>query len=339
MKPGDPKYPDNGSSFDSDLRQVEEYYQALAQDEPPAMLDQAILNKARLAAETHPIRPWNFSWMHATATTAVLVIGLTLVLQQRSEVPAPVDFNRGTPATSDELNHEAETSLPAEIGSTRADDIDALGKTETTNEATRSIDEGSADTDLFDRLLVAPADAPAETAAENEPESLQVLRRERALKGTQAGLPEQELTQPMPTKHAGEETPGRQMDSQLKPEEQKEDRRTNLPVDEMRVSGAISAAAPAPSQSPASEPVLEEVDEDFSVVTGAAYRDSMKRSAGPTPEADDWIALILELKQHDEGSSWRRELEIFLDVYPDYPLPEELRNAIEPDPEGEDGGE
>ena len=69
----------NSAQLDKDLQQLEQIYGSLEHEEPPAMLDQAILNKARSASESHPIRPWNFGWMHATATAAVLVIGLTSV--------------------------------------------------------------------------------------------------------------------------------------------------------------------------------------------------------------------------------------------------------------------
>jgi len=67
----------------SDLDALEAHYRATGPEEPPAMLDQAVLNRARRAAEKHAERPWNFGWMHATATAALVVLGLTLVLQLR----------------------------------------------------------------------------------------------------------------------------------------------------------------------------------------------------------------------------------------------------------------
>ena len=104
MKPGDNEIRDR-----KDQEQVEARYRVLEQDQPPAMLDQAILNKARRAVESRPVRPWNFGWMHATATAAVLVLGLTLVLQQRSEIINPVSGQNGNVPVKTES-----VSLPAE---------------------------------------------------------------------------------------------------------------------------------------------------------------------------------------------------------------------------------
>jgi hypothetical protein len=75
--------------LEQDLDALQRKYRATARDEPPAMLDQAVLNRARRAAEQHAIRPWSFSWMHATATAALVVLGLTLVLQLRESAQAP----------------------------------------------------------------------------------------------------------------------------------------------------------------------------------------------------------------------------------------------------------
>ncbi|HSM68501.1 MAG TPA: hypothetical protein VK830_02215, partial [Xanthomonadales bacterium] len=75
--------------LDKDLDALQQKYRAAAREEPPAMLDQAVLNRARRAAEQHAIRPWSFSWMHATATAALVVLGLTLVLQLRETTQAP----------------------------------------------------------------------------------------------------------------------------------------------------------------------------------------------------------------------------------------------------------
>jgi len=96
MKPGDNNIQDRDIQDRKDQQQVEARYLTLEQAHPPAMLDQAILNKARQAVESRPVRPWNFGWMHATATTAVLVLGLTLVLQHRSEVSQPLSGQNGT---------------------------------------------------------------------------------------------------------------------------------------------------------------------------------------------------------------------------------------------------
>jgi hypothetical protein len=53
--------------FEKDLNEIESRYRSLTNDEPPTMLDQAVLNKARQAVDSdtqpHAIRPWSFGWM------------------------------------------------------------------------------------------------------------------------------------------------------------------------------------------------------------------------------------------------------------------------------------
>ena len=125
MKPDDPNK--SQSDFEKDLGQLEQQYRALDQDQPPAMLDQAILNKAKLAVEPHSARPWSFGWMHLTATAGVLVLGLTLVLQQRSEVPQASERLRQTLPMTLEAD-----STGAGVESSRAQDgneiLDSIGE-------------------------------------------------------------------------------------------------------------------------------------------------------------------------------------------------------------------
>lgn len=79
--------------LEQELDALEARYRAQSGEEPPELLDQAVLNRARRAAERHATRPWNFGWMHATATAALIVLGLAVVMQIRQaavplEVPA-----------------------------------------------------------------------------------------------------------------------------------------------------------------------------------------------------------------------------------------------------------
>jgi hypothetical protein len=75
--------------LEQELDELQRQYRAAARDEPPTLLDQAVLNRARRAAERHAIRPWSFSWMHATATAALVVLGLAVVMQVRDASGPP----------------------------------------------------------------------------------------------------------------------------------------------------------------------------------------------------------------------------------------------------------
>ena len=91
---------------EDDLRKLESAYHASAREEPPELLDLAVLNRARAALET-PRRAWSFNltWVHGLATAGVAVLALTLFLQLRDqqpgpELPASYDFQmRAAPAS------------------------------------------------------------------------------------------------------------------------------------------------------------------------------------------------------------------------------------------------
>ena len=77
---------ENDQKLNSDLDELGQAYSKLEQDEPPALLDQAILNSAHRAVENKP--HWmQFGWLHGLTTTAVFVLALSIFLNQRQSVP------------------------------------------------------------------------------------------------------------------------------------------------------------------------------------------------------------------------------------------------------------
>jgi hypothetical protein len=65
-------------------------YAQLDQDEPPELLDMAILNSAHRAVEKQPQR-LKFGWLHGLTTAAVFVLALSLIVHQRENQPAVDD--------------------------------------------------------------------------------------------------------------------------------------------------------------------------------------------------------------------------------------------------------
>jgi hypothetical protein len=80
----------NGQSLDKGLKDISQAYGKLGQEQPPELLDQAILNKARREVEARP-RWTQFGWPHGLTTAAVFVLAFSLVLNQRET--APVEEN------------------------------------------------------------------------------------------------------------------------------------------------------------------------------------------------------------------------------------------------------
>ena len=56
-------------------------------------------------------------------------------------------------------------------------------------------------------------------------------------------------------------------------------------------------------------------------------------SLSDQPGPDAWLADIERMRAQDGNSDWLQELQRFIAAYPDYPLPESLKQALQnPDP-------
>lgn len=69
---------------------LEQAWRKLDDPEPPALLDQRVLNRARSAVERpRTARPWSFGWIHTLTTAAVIVLGITVLLHVREPDSSP----------------------------------------------------------------------------------------------------------------------------------------------------------------------------------------------------------------------------------------------------------
>lgn len=77
---------ENDKSFNDGLDKLSRAYGRLHQDEPPGLLDQAVLNSAHRALEKKP--HWmKFGWLHGLTTAAVFVLAFSLILNQPELAP------------------------------------------------------------------------------------------------------------------------------------------------------------------------------------------------------------------------------------------------------------
>lgn len=77
---------ENDKSLNGDLDKLRPAYQRIEQDEPPELLDQAILNRAHRAVEKKP--HWmKFGWLQGLTTTAVFVLAFSIFLHQPESTP------------------------------------------------------------------------------------------------------------------------------------------------------------------------------------------------------------------------------------------------------------
>lgn len=152
----------------ADLESIGAAWSALNREQPPELLDQAVLNAARRAAGT-PGRgqpqPWfrRRHWLGGLATAAVIVVALTLVIEQGVEAPAP------PPSRSDGYQLPRPTAAPrAELRSNAAE------VAETLDEAADAAAKGPA------RRMAAPLESPAADQALPDPDAW--IERLRQLK-------------------------------------------------------------------------------------------------------------------------------------------------------------
>ncbi len=94
-----------------DLEKLGQGYQRLDPEEPPELLDQAILNSAHRAVKKKA--GWmDFGWIHGLTTAAVVVLALTIILTQRQPVPLEESGISPVDAVSLDRARSAESSLP-----------------------------------------------------------------------------------------------------------------------------------------------------------------------------------------------------------------------------------
>jgi len=81
--------------LNEEIEELGHTYQQLSPEEPPELLDQAILNSAHRAVEQKD--HWlDFGWIHGLTTAAVIVLALSIILTQRQ--PTELEENGLSPA-------------------------------------------------------------------------------------------------------------------------------------------------------------------------------------------------------------------------------------------------
>ncbi len=202
MTPQDPKHPD----FERDLERLTAAYRTAADEEPPALLDQAVLNAARRAAAHRPERPWSFGWMHALATTALVVLGIAVVMQQQPRDPTASSGEGGERMIRQEQAVPASTPPAADDQAPVMEALQALPAPEATAKR-ETAEQAVADRS---RQAMEPVPPPV-PAAEGEPRAAQAALETEAVGRLAAGQNEPARDAPAgiasPSLEAPEEEP------------------------------------------------------------------------------------------------------------------------------------
>ena len=113
-----PNNGENDQSLSNDLDRLGDAYRQLPHEEPPELLDQAVLNSAHRAVEKKP--HWmQFGWLHGLTTAAVFVLALSLIFNQREQVP---DFEDGM-RVNESIGLQRERAVKKQSGDVQSDDL------------------------------------------------------------------------------------------------------------------------------------------------------------------------------------------------------------------------
>jgi hypothetical protein len=266
---------ENDNPLDDDLVELGNAYGRLPHEEPPELLDQAVLNSAHRAVEKKP--HWmKFSWLHGLTTTAVFLLALSLIFNIREPVP---DFENGV-----RLNESAglQRDKAAKKHSADIKSEDQRMEMKETGEIRQ------------DSLRSVPASA----APQREVMGVAV--------GDQAT---DQLSVTRGSMHAQEVL-------QAKKDGTDNDASANEPVLEELLMDEADLIA---------EPSVFEATSSRSRATVAKELSIIELEAPAEIDADIEQKLLAIIKLKESGDkTWKTELALFKQNYPDYPLPEEL---------------
>jgi hypothetical protein len=88
----DPSHQKDENALDQDIGSIRSAWARQTDEEPPALLDQAVMNQAKrgLEEQAKPSRKRrSIKWLGAFATASVVVLALTVVLEQEPRAPLP----------------------------------------------------------------------------------------------------------------------------------------------------------------------------------------------------------------------------------------------------------
>ncbi len=290
MNPEDQKHE---TLKDIDLEsELDSIRQSLASDDdtPPAMLDQAILNSARRDLAKSRRRP--FGWMGAVATAAVLVLAVTIVVQQ-DETPTPSGLER-----NNEIRVESQSdALPEKKSrelSDMSDDPSRGGREPTPDSRARLTPAMKTSTEAGDEVgAIQPASAPP------LPEPAEEFRQKREAFGGEVSADTDDTANlPAPSLQS-QDSLAKEKDQQIVTGQSRRDDESAVEEEEER-SG---------------------IDSDSLEATTTLKLDNTESI---TDEPQQWIERMLVLKSNQQMEQLNQELAKFRAEFPDYQLPDEL---------------
>jgi hypothetical protein len=275
---------ENDRSLNGELDNLHSAYTRLEQDEPPELLDQAILNSAHRAVEKKP--HWmKFGWLHGLTTTAVFVLAFTLVLNQ----PESTQVLEG-----DISNNEAARLESGKIAKKQAPDVKSLEiMPDELNLEMKT--KGAVRRDTPQNIPVAAAPMSASKEINTEDRARYSTSEVQHSLSTQESLRENRDSLDKDAEISGA------LQEEIVADE------AHLVVDSLKAEATYEMPQPRAVE----EPVLGEAESQVS----------------EKPGIEQELLAIIEMKQAGDNQ-WITELELFKERYPDYPLPDTLKDQV-----------
>jgi len=277
-----------------DLDAIRAEYSGLDAIEPPALLDQAILNTARREMAAGRRRPMR--WIGAFATASVFVLALTLVIQQDKGPVEPRQNNGAKQNTTTAAKAQAEFQGQS------------TGQSTTANAPQSRLKESGDLESAGERKLIMkrPAAAKAEEGQER-------ARLQEA--ADFAAEPELEAASAPATEEMSSDRELRFDDAPADLDSMEDFRNEADDLEKApRESGQVSEE----------NRTMEQAGRTMAAPPAAAMVEKKDKSTQDLPDPEEWIQRLLLLNQSQLYEKLEEELAAFRVAYPDYPIPPEL---------------
>jgi hypothetical protein len=281
----------------ADLAMIRSAWSGLESAEPPELVDQAVLNIARREIATRKRR--SLRWIGAFATASVMVLAITIVVQQS---PEPLNTGRSNGARLDAppLRVQEETqSGPAEPQKESFSDAPNGELQESILPESRAMESASGQDRMMKQSVAAKRERGVRSEAPTEPAAA-----------------------------AAAEIKRRSEDVDLRADGTAADLEPNERFrDEAVQAGTESAQyAPPPAMTAESEQAMDETVQSPGTPAAASPETEQDEAASMLPDPDEWIQRMLLLRQSELFEQLAVELAAFRQAYPDHPLPPELED-------------
>lgn len=333
-------------SLDQDLEELDLKYQSVESDEPPEMLDQAILNRAHRAVEAK--NSWlDFGWIHGLTTVGLVVLTFSVVVSLRDTG----EFDPTIAPVSDKplrsQNRKNASQASGELKAKKDADVDAIHQLSEKIATPASVAESKEILESTENRLEKQRQTPPDQKFSDDALSGQAAAPETGAAPFVSQPPIPAIPAAPPVKDSlkpliVEEMDTSAVDDWKKPAEEDrvivEQAKRERAAEERDIQAQtglqldVEVAAPISESENSAEPStgLERTTAAGQVPQGKTTEAESDLNdldiVGNLDLAEQAELLDIIMKHKLEGNeNWKTELQTFINTYPDYPLPEELK--------------